>query len=95
VAGAELLRLDGRLPRLDAAVGEKLARTLRRVADKLVHVPTVRVKQFAERGDGAAYANALRELFQLNPQTPPRSRGVLPRYPSAIRGKPSRGPIAV
>ncbi|HYZ36629.1 MAG TPA: glutamyl-tRNA reductase [Pseudonocardiaceae bacterium] len=69
VADAELLRLDGRLPHLDAAVRAELARTLRRVADKLVHVPTVRVKQFAERGDGQAYANALRELFQLNPQT--------------------------
>jgi glutamyl-tRNA reductase len=68
VADAELLRLDGRLPHLDPAVREELARTLRRVADKLVHVPTVRVKQFAERGDGPAYANALRELFQLNPQ---------------------------
>jgi glutamyl-tRNA reductase len=68
VADAELLRLDRRLPHLDAAVREELARALRRVADKLVHVPTVRVKQFAERGDGPTYANALRELFQLNSQ---------------------------
>jgi glutamyl-tRNA reductase len=76
VADAELLRLDGRLPHLDAAVRKELARTLRRVADKLVHVPTVRVKQFAERGDGPAYANALRELFQLNPQVPTALTGV-------------------
>jgi glutamyl-tRNA reductase len=76
VADAELLRLDGRLPHLDAAVRKELARTLRRVADKLVHVPTVRVKQFAERGDGPAYANALRELFQLNPQVPTAITGV-------------------
>lgn len=69
VADAELLRLDGRLPNLDATVRDELARTLRRVADKLVHVPTVRVKQFAEMGNGQTYANALRELFQLDPQT--------------------------
>lgn len=68
VVDAELLRLDGRLPDLDAAVRNEVARTLRRVVDKLMHVPTVRIKQFAERDDGGVYADALRELFQLNPQ---------------------------
>jgi glutamyl-tRNA reductase len=75
---AELLRLAGRLPDLDAVVRNEVARTLRRVVDRLVHVPTVRVKQFAERGDGWAYADALRELFQLNPQTAPRSHEAPP-----------------
>jgi glutamyl-tRNA reductase len=69
VVDAELLRLAGRLPSLDAAVRDELARALRRVADKLVHVPTVRVKQLAERDNGQSYADALRELFQLNPDT--------------------------
>lgn len=68
VVDAELLRLDGRLPGLDAAVRDELARTVRRVVDKLLHAPTVRVKQLAEAGGGAAYAEALRELFELNPQ---------------------------
>jgi glutamyl-tRNA reductase len=34
-----------------------------------MHVPTVRVKQLAERDNGQSYADALRELFQLNPET--------------------------
>ncbi|MGH3902780.1 MAG: glutamyl-tRNA reductase [Pseudonocardiaceae bacterium] len=68
VVDAELLRLDGRLPGLDAAVRDELARTVRRVVDKLLHAPTVRVKQLAEVGGGQAYADALRELFELDPQ---------------------------
>jgi glutamyl-tRNA reductase len=69
VVDAELLRLDGRLPGLDVAVRDELARTVRRVVDKLLHAPTVRVKQLAEAGGGATYADALRELFELDPQT--------------------------
>jgi glutamyl-tRNA reductase len=68
VVDAELLRLDGRLPGLDAAVRDELARSVRRVVDKLLHAPTVRVKQLAEAGGGQAYADALRELFELDPQ---------------------------
>ncbi|MGH3824372.1 MAG: glutamyl-tRNA reductase, partial [Pseudonocardiaceae bacterium] len=68
VVDAELLRLDGRLPGLDAAVRNELARTVRRVVDKLLHAPTVRVKQLAEAGGGQSYADALRELFELDPQ---------------------------
>ena len=47
VVDAELLRLDGRLPGLDAAVRDELARTVHRVVGKLLHSPTVRVKQLA------------------------------------------------
>jgi glutamyl-tRNA reductase len=68
VVDAELLRLEGRLPGLEAAVRDELARTVHRVVDKLLHAPTVRVKQLAEAGGGAAYADALRELFELDPQ---------------------------
>lgn len=70
VVDAELLRLDSRLPELDAAVRAELSRTVRRVIDKLLHTPTVRVKQLAETGGGETYANALRELFELDPQAP-------------------------
>jgi len=69
VVDAELLRLDGRLPGLDTGVRDELARTVRRVVDKLLHTPTVRIKQLAESGGGEAYADALRELFGLDPQT--------------------------
>jgi glutamyl-tRNA reductase len=68
VVDVELLRLDGRLPGLDSAVRTELTRTVRRVVDKLLHTPTVRVKQLAKTGGGQAYADALRELFELDPQ---------------------------
>ena len=70
VIDAELLRLDARLPALDPAVREEFARTVRRVVDKLLHTPTVQVKRLAEGPDGGSYAEALRELFELDPQTP-------------------------
>ncbi len=43
---------------------------MRRVVDKLLHTPTVRVKQLAAEPAGADYADALRELFGLDPQAP-------------------------
>jgi len=68
VVEAELLRLDNRLPGLEAAQRDEVARTVRRVVDKLLHAPTVRVKQLASAPGGDSYAEALRELFELNPQ---------------------------
>ena len=47
VVEAELLRLDNRLPGLDSIHRDEVARTVRRVVDKLLHAPTVRVKQLA------------------------------------------------
>jgi glutamyl-tRNA reductase len=64
---AELLRLENRLPNLDAAHREEVARTVRRVVDKLLHAPTVRVKQLAGTPGADTYAEALRELFELDP----------------------------
>ncbi len=69
VVDAELLRMDSRLPELDDQVRGELAKTVRRVVDKLLHTPTVRVKQLASAPGGASYADALRELFELDPKT--------------------------
>ena len=68
VVEAELLRLDNRLPGLDSAHREEVAKTVRRVVDKLLHAPTVRVKQLASAPGGDSYAEALRELFELDQQ---------------------------
>ncbi|WP_156758035.1 glutamyl-tRNA reductase [Actinokineospora pegani] len=70
VVDAELLRLDSRLPDLDGGTRDELARTVRRVVDKLLHTPTVRVKELASGPAGTGYAEALRELFQLDPHKP-------------------------
>ncbi|WP_370064444.1 glutamyl-tRNA reductase [Mycobacterium sp. MAA66] len=68
VVEAELLRLDNRIPGLDVAHRDEVANTVRRVVDKLLHAPTVRVKQLASAPGGDSYAEALRELFELDPQ---------------------------
>jgi glutamyl-tRNA reductase len=69
VVDAELLRLNSRLE-LDTAARAEVAQTVRRVVDKLLHTPTVRVKELASGPNGVEYAEALRELFQLDPTTP-------------------------
>jgi glutamyl-tRNA reductase len=65
VVDAELLRLAARLPDLDARARAEVARTVRRVVDKLLHEPTVRVKELASAPGGVDYADALRALFGL------------------------------
>ena len=70
VVEAELMRLDSRLPGLDDPQRDEVARTVRRVVDKLLHAPTVRVKQLASAPGGDSYAAALRELFELSPGSP-------------------------
>ncbi len=67
VVDAELMRLDNRLPGLAGAERDEVARTVRRVVDKLLHAPTVRIKQLASAPGGDSYAEALRELFELDP----------------------------
>jgi glutamyl-tRNA reductase len=68
LVASELARLDGRLPDLDDRERAEVTQTVRRVVDKLLHAPTVRVKQLAGEPGGAGYADALRELFDLDPQ---------------------------
>ncbi|MER7580050.1 glutamyl-tRNA reductase [Kitasatospora sp. NPDC097691] len=67
VVAAELGRLEARLPDLDDRSRAEIGQTVRRVVDKLLHAPTVRVKQLAAEPGGASYAEALRELFDLDP----------------------------
>ncbi|MFI6344802.1 glutamyl-tRNA reductase [Streptomyces sp. NPDC050560] len=69
VVAGEIARLDGRLPGLDDKQRAEITQTVRRVVDKLLHAPTVRVKQLAAEPGGAGYADALRTLFDLDPET--------------------------
>ncbi|MGJ7440852.1 glutamyl-tRNA reductase [Aquipuribacter sp. MA13-6] len=66
VVAAELQRLRGRLGDLDPAVAAEVERTVRRVVDKVLHTPTVRVKELASGPDGSMYAEALQTLFGLH-----------------------------
>jgi glutamyl-tRNA reductase len=67
VVDAEMARLDGRLPGLDESARAEVLHTVRRVADKLLHEPTVRVKELANEQGAVSYATALAELFALDP----------------------------
>ncbi|MET8647013.1 glutamyl-tRNA reductase [Streptomyces sp. NPDC004675] len=69
VVANEIARLEGRLPELDDKHRAEITQTVRRVVDKLLHAPTVRVKQLAAEPGGAGYADALRTLFDLDPET--------------------------
>ena len=70
VVDAELARLAGRLNAdgLSARTLDEIAQTMRRVVDKLLHAPTVRVKELAGSPGGEEYAAALRVLFDLDPR---------------------------
>ncbi|MET0711768.1 MAG: glutamyl-tRNA reductase [Jiangellaceae bacterium] len=68
VVASELARMGSRLPDLDARALEEITKTVRRVVDKLLHAPTVRIKELAAEPGGASYESALRELFALDPR---------------------------
>ncbi len=66
VVEAELARLAGRLGGLDERAHGEVAQAMRRVVDKLLHSPTVRVKELAGSPGGDSYEAALRVLFDLD-----------------------------
>lgn len=67
VVDAEIARLEQKLPDLDETTRAEVHRTVHRVVEKLLHAPTVRIKELTSEGQGGDYAAALRELFDLDP----------------------------
>ena len=83
VVAAELSRLDQRLPDdLSADTRAEIQLAVHRVVEKLLHTPTIRVKELAGDGQVGDYALALRELFDLDPHdvaavsVPPETGGL-------------------
>ncbi|ABL80036.1 MULTISPECIES: glutamyl-tRNA reductase [unclassified Nocardioides] len=66
VVEAEMERLTSRVPGLDDDIRAEVLHTVRRVADKLLHQPTVRVRELANETGAVSYAAALAELFALD-----------------------------
>jgi glutamyl-tRNA reductase len=66
---SELARLERRLPGLGEHERHEVERTIRRVVDKVLHNPTVRVKELGGDPGGPTYADALRQLFALDQAT--------------------------
>ena len=84
VVDAELARLTGRVSGLDARARREIAQSMRRIADKLLHAPTVRVKELAGSPGGDSYEAVLRVLFDLDPeavQAVVRADAVAPDWP--------------
>ncbi|HZW44940.1 MAG TPA: glutamyl-tRNA reductase [Dermatophilaceae bacterium] len=68
VVAAELSRLDQRLPEdLSKNTRAEIQLAVHRVVEKLLHTPTVRVKELAGDEKSGEYTQALRELFDLDP----------------------------
>jgi glutamyl-tRNA reductase len=67
VVEAELARLAGKLGEIDDRTRAEIAQAMHRVMDKLLHAPTVRVKELAGSPGGDSYEEALRVLFDLDP----------------------------
>ncbi len=68
VVEAELARLRARVPDVDERSYDEVVQTVRRVADKLLHAPTVRIKELADSPGAVSYAEALADLFALDPR---------------------------
>jgi glutamyl-tRNA reductase len=63
---AELARVQGRLGRLSDADRNAVESLTSQIVNKLLHLPTIRMKEAAAGADGAVYADAVRRLFDLD-----------------------------
>ncbi len=70
VLNRELERLDSRTPDLTDAQRAEVRLAMHRVVDKLLHTPTVRVKEMAVDGRIGQYEDAIRQLFDLHADLP-------------------------
>jgi glutamyl-tRNA reductase len=84
IVEGELARLEQRTPGMTPVQRDEVRLAVHRVVEKLLHTPTVRVKELVVGAqDGADYARALRDLFDLGPgeaavvSTPPADPEVL------------------
>lgn len=84
VVSAELRRLAQRRPDLTDEQRADVAHTVHRVVQRLLHSPTVRVRQLAAEPGGDQYAALLRELFDLDVPTGAEVRDV----PDLAAGRP-------
>jgi glutamyl-tRNA reductase len=61
----ELAKLEGRLSHLPEAERRAIESLTAQIVNKLLHLPTVRMKEAAVTADGVLYADAVRHLFGL------------------------------
>ncbi len=65
IRAAELAKAEGRLERLSEADRTLVESVTAQIVNKLLHLPTVRLKEAAAAADGVIYADVVRHLFGL------------------------------
>jgi glutamyl-tRNA reductase len=65
IRAGELERVEARLGRLTEAERRTIESMTAQIVNKLLHLPTVRMKQAATAADGVVYADTVRHLFGL------------------------------
>jgi glutamyl-tRNA reductase len=85
VVRSELERLDARTPGLGQRDRDEIALAVHRIVGKLLHAPTVRVKELALERPGGSYPAALRELFALDQEAIDQMTGEILTRPAAGR----------
>ena len=66
IRAGELARVEGALERLSESERRVVESVTARIVNKLLHLPTVRLKEAAAGAEGAVYADAMRHLFGLD-----------------------------
>ena len=66
IRAAELAKAEGRLERLTESERKLVESVTSQIVNKLLHLPTVRLKQAAAAADGPVYADVVRHLFGLD-----------------------------
>jgi glutamyl-tRNA reductase len=70
IRAAELAKAEGRLERLSENERRLVESVTSQIVNKLLHLPTVRLKQAAAAADGPVYADVVRHLFGLDGEEP-------------------------
>jgi glutamyl-tRNA reductase len=69
IRAAELARIEARLGRLPAGDRDVVDTVTAQIVNKLLHLPTVRMKEAAVTPDGVLYADVVRHLFGLGEES--------------------------
>lgn len=67
VMESEISRFDRKNKEVPEHMRDEMVNTIHRVVDKLLHLPTVRIKELSTQDNGENYTRALQELFALTP----------------------------
>jgi len=94
VVAAELRRLAQRRPDLTDDQRAEVGHTVHRVVQRLLHSPTVRVRELAAEPGGDQYAALLRELFDLEVPVTSQVDTVPDLAPPGAPGPTAPGPAA-